>query len=146
MKNPSNKTPTYHLSTWMTDLGNTLNNLKLHQLTLPSTHNAGMDKKGIGGPVEGWIACQNDTFPFQIAQGARVFDLRVNARVFNGTLYGFDFFHGPFSSNRSVLGLIKDCNAFFKTTTTQKNTNSLFCSSKNLKIFDPATMSVCLHN
>ncbi|MQT71377.1 hypothetical protein GHO43_25655, partial [Pseudomonas sp. FSL R10-0071] len=99
MKKTLNEIPDYNLSTWMTDLGIKLDKLKPHQLTLPSTHNAGMDKKGIGGPVEGWIACQNDTFPFQIAQGARVFDLRVNARVYNGTLSGFDFFHGPFSSN-----------------------------------------------
>ncbi|MGO2705852.1 hypothetical protein ACTXN4_17130 [Pseudomonas helleri] len=137
MKNPSNKTPAYHLSTWMTDLGSSLNNLKLHQLTLPSTHNAGMDKKGIGGPVEGWMACQNDTFPFQIAQGARVFDLRVNARVFNGTLYGFDFFHGPFSSNRSVLGLIKDCNTFFKNDYNSKKHELIILQFHEFKNFRP---------
>lgn len=110
----SNKTPDYNLSTWMTDLGSSLDNLKLHQLTLPSTHNAGMDKKGIGGIPEGWVTCQNDTFPFQIAQGVRVFDLRVNAKVYNGTLNGFNFHHGGYTSNRSVHGLINDCNIFFK--------------------------------
>ena len=131
----TNKTPDYNLSTWMTDLGSSLDNLKLHQLSLPSTHNAGMDKKGIGGPVEGWVTCQSDTFPFQISQGARVFDLRVNARVYNGTLYGFDFFHGPFSSNRSVLGLIKDCNEFFKTDYNFKKTRThYFTFSRILKL------------
>ena len=138
MKKISNKTPDYNLSTWMTDLGSSLDNLKLHQLSLPSTHNAGMDKKGISGPVEGWVTCQNDTFPFQIAQGARVFDLRVNARVYNGTLYGFDFFHGPFSSNRSVLGLIKDCNEFFKTDYNSKKHELIILHFQEFKNFRPS--------
>ncbi|MQT48291.1 hypothetical protein GHO40_16415 [Pseudomonas helleri] len=138
MKKTLNEIPDYNLSTWMTDLGIKLDKLKPHQLTLPSTHNAGMDKKGIGGPVEGWIACQNDTFPFQIAQGARVFDLRVNARVYNGTLSGFDFFHGPFSSNRSVLGLIKDCNAFFKNDYKSKKHELIILQFQEFKNFRPS--------
>ena len=54
----TNKTPDYNLSTWMTDLGSSLDKLKLHHLTLPSAHHAGMDKKGVGGIPEGWVTCQ----------------------------------------------------------------------------------------
>ena len=64
-------------STWMTDLSYFLAPLKLHLLSLPSTHNSGMDKKTVSGIEEGWTACQNDTFLFQLLQGARVLDVRL---------------------------------------------------------------------
>lgn len=67
-----------------------------------------------------------------------MFDLRVNARVFNGTLYGFDFFHGPFSSNRSVLGLIKDCNAFFKNDYNTKKHELIILQFQEFKNFRPS--------
>ncbi|MFP3518434.1 hypothetical protein SB766_19820 [Pseudomonas sp. SIMBA_077] len=108
-KNPAD----YNLSTWMTDLPPSTNQLKLHHLTLPSTHHAGVDKKGVDGPTEGWIACQNDTFSFQLAGGVRVFDLRIKAKYIGGTLV-FRFHHGGRESERNVDDLIKDCNDFFK--------------------------------
>lgn len=134
MKKPSNKTPKYNLSTWMTDLTPTLDELKLHHLTLPSAHNAGMDKKGIDGIEEGWIACQNDTFSFQLAQGVRVFDLRLEAKVVSGSTV-FYFNHGGRKSKRTLENLLEDCARFFRDDYASKKNEILILNFHQLTNF-----------
>ena len=134
MKKSSNRTPKYNLSTWMTDLGRDLDGLKLHQLTLPSTHNAGMDKKGIDGVEEGWIACQNDTFSFQLAQGVRVFDLRFVAEVIS-TLTTFYFHHNGRKSKRTLESLLGDFTRFIKDNYESKKNEILILNFHELTSF-----------
>jgi chitodextrinase len=65
-------------SRWMTEIWTEIADLKIHQLLLPSTHNAAADLKKLWDPIRGvWAACQDDSFAYQLANGARVFDLRV---------------------------------------------------------------------
>lgn len=134
MNKKSEETPKYNLSTWMTDLGHTLDDLKLHQLTLPSTHNAGMDKKGTDGIEEGWIACQNDTFSFQLAQGVRVFDLRFVAEVIS-TSTTFFFQHGGRKSKRTLENLLGDFARFIKDNYESKKNEILILNFSELTNF-----------
>ena len=68
--------------TWMS---NTLeiDQLKLTDIVWPGVHNAGMDKKAPNYDVVtgNWTACQNDTFSWQLANGARAFDIRLGHRA-----------------------------------------------------------------
>lgn len=62
---------------WMTSLYEFIKNLRVDELALPSSHNAGVDRRVVD-PVGGhWAACQDDSFAFQLRQGIRVLDLRV---------------------------------------------------------------------
>lgn len=70
--------PLVNYSRWMTDNAAAIANMKLHQLALPSAHNAGMDKSQLWGPEELWAACQTKSFGFQLEAGARVLDLRLH--------------------------------------------------------------------
>ena len=105
----SNLKTEYSPSTWMTDLSYFLAPLKLHLLSLPSTHNSGIDKKAVSGIEEGWTACQNDTFLFQLLQGARVLDIRLKHGI-----EGIFFSHNGALSKRTISRLIDDCNNFFR--------------------------------
>lgn len=62
---------------WMQAIYNDIKHLKLHELTLPSSHNAGMDRASLG-PIGGnWAVTQDYTFRHQLNFGARVLDLRI---------------------------------------------------------------------
>lgn len=64
-------------SRWMTSIYEHIKNLRVNQLALPSTHNAGVDRRVVD-PIGGhWAACQDDSFAAQLKQGARVLDLRI---------------------------------------------------------------------
>lgn len=106
----SNFLTTHKTDSWMTDNKETLGPFKLHQLALPSAHNAGMDKKGMGGAAEGWVACQEDSFLYQLNNGIRAFDLRIRKNT--GTDYRF--YHGPYASSRTLEKLIQDCHDFIR--------------------------------
>ena len=108
MKKTGHEKTEYTLSTWMTDLSHIIAPLKLNIMSLPSTHNAGMDKKATSGIEEGWIACQNDTFLFQLSNGIRVFDIRLKHAI-----EGIFFSHNGWTSTRTISKLIADCNHFF---------------------------------
>lgn len=64
-------------SRWMTDIGPNLDHLRLSDLVMPQTHNAGVDQKGAGWPADQWAACQDDSFTYQLRSGARALDLRL---------------------------------------------------------------------
>lgn len=96
---------------WMTYHHEALKGLKLYELSLPGTHNAGMDKKGTSGIPEGWITTQDDSWEYQVGNGVRVLDLRIRQIK---TLNEFRAFHSGFSSSRTVQGLIDWINGFFR--------------------------------
>lgn len=66
-------------SSWMSEVTG-IEKLKLTDIIWPGAHNCGMDKKArYYGPIAGnWTTCQNDSFAFQLAQGVRVFDVRLS--------------------------------------------------------------------
>lgn len=67
-------------SRWMTNIGNDIRQLKIHDLVLPEAHNAGIDQEGTSGIAYQWAACQDDTFSYQLRHGARALDLRLYDR------------------------------------------------------------------
>lgn len=69
--------PSTNYSRWMTNMAADIAKLKLHQLAIPGAHNSGVDMDGTWGPEEMYGACQNKTFPYQLAAGARYLDLRL---------------------------------------------------------------------
>lgn len=65
-------------SRWMTDIGASIEQLKIHDLIIAEAHNAGVDQNGDGWPWENqWFACQDDTFDYQLNNGIRALDLRL---------------------------------------------------------------------
>lgn len=63
--------------TWMTAIHEQIKNLRVHQLSLPSAHNAGVDKGSLDPISANWAACQDYVFGTQLTLGARVLDLRI---------------------------------------------------------------------
>lgn len=73
---------TVNKTRWMTDIWSEIADLKINHLVIPSTHNAGADVSGMGLISGVWAACQDDTFGYQLAVGARYFDLRVKDQTY----------------------------------------------------------------
>ncbi|WP_397453457.1 hypothetical protein [Pseudomonas sp. NA-150] len=97
-------------SRWMTRIRTSLEKLKIGEMTLISSHNAGMDNKAYNTVTKNWTACQSDGFQWQLDKGIRVFDLRLRQRggwtgdqgwdTLPGmprrySTYGFTCIHGP---------------------------------------------------
>ncbi|MBD9611283.1 phospholipase [Pseudomonas sp. PDM02] len=97
---------------WMSNVPD-IDRLKLTELIWPGTHNSGMDKKAPNFDVVigNWTTCQNDSFAWQLANGARAFDIRL------GYTEGHDqsifyFHHNGFQSHRVLDELIDATTAF----------------------------------
>ncbi|AWM92150.1 phospholipase [Pseudomonas sp. 31-12] len=97
---------------WMSNVLD-IGRLKLTDLVWPGTHNAGMDKKAPNYEVVlgNWTTCQNDSFAWQLANGARAFDIRL------GYTAGpqdpvFYFHHNGYQSHRILDELIDAVTAF----------------------------------
>jgi hypothetical protein len=92
--------------TWMS---NTLeiDNLKLTDIVWPGVHNCGMDKEAPDrdAVLGHWTICQNGTFAWQLANGARAFDIRLGYAA-NAGGSGFYFHHNGFRSHRVLDDLI----------------------------------------
>ena len=92
--------------TWMS---NTLeiDNLKLTDIVWPGVHNCGMDKEAPDrdAVLGHWTICQNGTFAWQLANGARAFDIRLGYAASAGGS-GFYFHHNGFRSHRVLDELI----------------------------------------
>jgi hypothetical protein len=97
---------------WMS---NTLDidRLKLTDIVWPCAHNAGMDKQAPNYDVliGNWTTCQNDSFTWQLANGARAFDIRL------GYTQGHDqsifyFHHNGYQSHRVLEQLISAVTRF----------------------------------
>lgn len=65
----------YQPKSWMGDLRSVIGNKKLWQLSLPGTHNAGMDY--YARYSNSYISCQWDTFWYHLDSGIRVLDIRL---------------------------------------------------------------------
>jgi hypothetical protein len=83
-----------------------IDKLKLTDIVWPCAHNAGMDKKApkhetLAG---NWISCQNDTFAWQLENGARAFDIRLGYS--EGPAPVFYFHHNGYKSGRVLNELI----------------------------------------
>lgn len=92
---------------WMNGIP-VIDSLTIGELILPGAHNAGVDKKadyGVPG-VSHWVACQNHSFYYQLINGARAFDLRLEYEVDTRGVDTFWFQHNGFRSSRSLENLI----------------------------------------
>jgi len=104
------------LNDWMSNVP-VIDNLTLGELILPGAHNAGSDKNGnyIWAPTMHWAVCQNDSFYYQLINGARAFDIRlefdINVRNGNSYLY-FYFHHNGVRSYRELSQLAQDVSSF----------------------------------
>lgn len=86
--------------------------LKLTDIVWPCAHNAGMDKKApnVDDVTGNWTTCQNDSFAFQLANGARVFDIRLQYATDPDPV--FYFHHSGHRSGRVLDELIDAVLAF----------------------------------
>lgn len=109
---PNNPTSNVDTQCWMNKVPG-IDQLKLTDLIWPGTHNSGMDKKAPNYEivVGNWTTCQNDSFAWQLAKGARAFDLRLGYQPGSpkGTFY---FHHNGYKSHRVLDELIDAVNSF----------------------------------
>lgn len=97
---------------WMSKVHD-IDKLRLTDIVWPGAHNAGMDKKAPNYEVVfgNWTTCQNDSFAWQLSQGARVLDLRIGYRqAIDQSI--FYFHHDGFQSHRVLDDLIDAVLAF----------------------------------
>jgi len=109
---PNSPTSNVNKQRWMSKVPD-IDRLKLIDLIWPGVHNAGMDKKAPNYDViiGNWTTCQNDSFAWQLANGARAFDLRLGYRP--GTPKGeYYFHHNGYQSHRVLDELIDAVNGF----------------------------------
>ncbi|MFY0727466.1 phospholipase [Pseudomonas sp. NFX15] len=92
--------------TWMSTALD-IDTLKLTDIVWPGVHNAGMDKQSphYDAVIGNWTACQNDTFSWQLANGARAFDIRLGYTA-GADRSGFYFHHNGYRSHRVLDDLI----------------------------------------
>jgi len=104
---PNTPTSNVDKQRWMSEIPD-LDRLRLTELIWPGTHNSGMDKKASNYEVVlgNWTTCQNDSFAWQLANGARAFDLRLGYRT--GTPQGTFYFHHNGYTSQRVLGELID--------------------------------------
>ena len=90
---------------WMSNVLD-IDQLKLTDIVWPCTHNAGMDKKAPSqdAVLGHWTSCQNDSFAWQLTNGARAFDIRLGYT--QGPEPVFYFHHNSFRSERVLEELI----------------------------------------
>lgn len=98
---------------WMTHLPE-IDTLTLGELSLPGAHNAGMDKKADNYDVisGNWLTCQNDSFYYQLTNGARALDLRLGYERTRTGRDRFYFHHNGGRSFRELEALINDVKRF----------------------------------
>ena len=103
---PTSASGMLNKQTWMS-LVLDIDKLKLTDIVWPGAHNAGVDKKASGqdAVVGHWTSCQNDTFAWQLANGARAFDIRLGYT--QSPEPQFYFHHNGFRSGRDLDELIE---------------------------------------
>jgi 1-phosphatidylinositol phosphodiesterase len=97
---------------WMSNVLD-IGQLKLTDIVWPGTHNAGMDKKAPNYEVVfgNWTTCQNDSFAWQLANGARAFDIRLGCTA-GPVVPVFYFHHNGYQSHRILDELIDAVTTF----------------------------------
>jgi hypothetical protein len=118
---PNDIVPYTNYSRWMTDIASEIALLKLHQLAIPGSHNSGADRAGMIAIGKEWAANQDNTFPQQLAAGARYLDLRLYDSSYKKTIGNkfptykfieiFEFKHG-LSAGRRLEHLVRDVKNF----------------------------------
>ncbi|MBS4086484.1 phospholipase [Pseudomonas rustica] len=97
---------------WM---GNVLDigRLRLTDIVWPGTHNSGMDRKApdYDSVFGNWTTCQNDSFAWQLANGARAFDLRLGYTA-HWQQPQFYCHHNGYSSGRTLDELMTALTTF----------------------------------
>lgn len=90
-----------------------IDKLKLTDIVWPGTHNSGMDKKAPNYElvIGNWTTCQNDSFAWQLANGARVFDIRLGYTAGRDQSI-FYFHHNGYRSHRVLDELIDAVSTF----------------------------------
>lgn len=98
--------------TWMYNVLD-IGRLRLTDIVWPGTHNSGMDRKApnFDSVVGHWTTCQNDSFAWQLANGARAFDIRLGY-IANGEHPQFYFHHNGYSSGRTLDELMTALTTF----------------------------------
>lgn len=101
------------LHDWMSNIP-VIDRLTLGELILPGAHNAGSDKKGnyMFPPAVHWAACQNNSFYYQLINGARALDLRLDYEFSYIGDSSFYFHHNGTRSYRELSQLTQDVNRF----------------------------------
>jgi 1-phosphatidylinositol phosphodiesterase len=97
----------FTLSRWMSETPS-VDKLSFANLILPGAHNAGVDKKAsyVAPGVSHWASCQNNSFYYQLTQGARALDLRLEYETSRNGVPTFWFQHNGFRSSRSLENLV----------------------------------------
>lgn len=90
-----------------------IDQLKLTDVVWPGTHNSGMDKKAPNYEVVigNWTTCQNDSFAWQLDNGARAFDIRLGCTA-GPERPVYYFHHNGFQSHRILDELVDAVAAF----------------------------------
>ncbi|MEZ1314780.1 phospholipase [Pseudomonas fluorescens] len=93
--------------TWMSHVPD-IDKLRLTDIIWPGAHNAGMDKKAPNHEVVfgNWATCQNDSFAWQLDNGARALDLRLGFKQARDQPI-FYFHHNGHQSHRVLDDLIE---------------------------------------
>lgn len=99
-------------NTWMGDVLD-IGRLRLTDIVWPGTHNSGMDRKApdYDSVFGNWTTCQNDSFAWQLANGARAFDLRLGYTA-NWQHPQFYCHHNGYSSGRTLDELMTAVTTF----------------------------------
>ncbi|ROM90548.1 phospholipase [Pseudomonas brassicacearum] len=111
---PQNTAGHLNKQAWMNEVLD-IDTLKLTDIIWPGAHNCGMDKKAPNYDVVigHWTTCQNDTFPWQLAQGVRAFDIRLGYKPGHDQDI-FYFHHNGLESHRVLDELIDAVLAFLQ--------------------------------
>ncbi|WP_445178459.1 phospholipase [Pseudomonas sp. McL0111] len=108
----SKVTTTLDKQKWMSKVLD-IDQLKLTDIVWPGAHNSGMDKKASNYDVlsGNWTTCQNDSFAWQLENGARAFDIRLGFTpgLERPTFY---FHHNGYQSHRTLDELVEAVSAF----------------------------------
>jgi 1-phosphatidylinositol phosphodiesterase len=94
-----------------------IDKLTMGELILPGAHNSGSDDKGnyVFGPAKHWAVCQNDSFYYQLVNGARALDLRLEFDLNNTPSDSFFYFHhNGTRSYRELSQLVRDADRFLQ--------------------------------
>lgn len=97
---------------WMSNVLE-IDRIKLTDVIWPGTHNSGMDKQAPNYDVVigNWTTCQNDSFAWQLANGARAFDIRLGYTAGHDQSV-FYFHHNGYQSHRVIDELIDAVSTF----------------------------------
>ncbi|CAF4801950.1 unnamed protein product [Pieris macdunnoughi] len=105
--------------TWMDDYGNRINNLRIGELAIPGTHNAGawrFDTEISTVTRDTFVLCQDQSIWAQLVYGIRYFDFRIAYYDFYETIEDRYWLNHNLIRVRPLLPLLKEIRAFLDVT------------------------------